>query len=195
MRQQQAPGCLIRDVREFTASNCRGRGRSAYQGLLTTQRHRAVFSGIWQVGRGFQLSGLHYLGAGIRRSAIYGGDLRNTGSTFSGRLRPDGTIVPLNSIIAPPQNRTDIRLQQRISRGGRRSIDAIAEIFNIFDRPNWDIGTQESTASQYLQAHQRAVPVGAGRLPTDLLEQVGARRVTCCCEVYRFGMSGATRCF
>ena len=25
----------------------------------------------------------------------YGGDLRNTGATFSGRLRPDGTIVPL----------------------------------------------------------------------------------------------------
>jgi hypothetical protein len=32
------------------------------------QRHRAVFSGIWQVGHGFQVSGLHYLGAGIRES-------------------------------------------------------------------------------------------------------------------------------
>ena len=28
------------------------------------QRHRAVFNGIWQVGKGFQLSGLHYFGAG-----------------------------------------------------------------------------------------------------------------------------------
>jgi len=127
------------------------------------QRHRAVFNGIWQVGRGFQLSGLHYLGAGIRRSGNYGGDLRNTGSTFSGRLRPDGSIVPLNAIIAPAQNRTDIRLQQRIPLGGRRSIDGIAEVFNIFDRPNWDIGTQESTTSQYLRhvnAQYRSAQVG-----------------------------------
>ena len=127
------------------------------------QRHRAVFSGIWQVGRGFQLSGLHYLGAGIRDQANYGGDLRNTGSTFSGRLRPDGTIVPLNSIIVPPQNRTDLRVQQRISLHGRVSIDGIAEIFNIFNRPNWDIGTQESAAQQYLQhvnAQYRSAQVG-----------------------------------
>ena len=32
----------------------------------TDQRHRAVFSGIWEVGKGFQVSGLHYFGAGIR---------------------------------------------------------------------------------------------------------------------------------
>ena len=54
------------------------------------QRHRAVFSGIWQVGRGFQVSGFHYLGTGIRDAGNYGGDLRNTGAAFSGRLRPMG---------------------------------------------------------------------------------------------------------
>ena len=43
------------------------------------------------------------------------------------------------------------RVQQRIPLGGRRSIDGIAEIFNVFNRPNWGIGTQESTTSQYLQ--------------------------------------------
>jgi carboxypeptidase family protein/TonB-dependent receptor-like protein len=115
------------------------------------QRHRAVFSGIWQVGRGFQVSGFHYLGTGIRQAGNYGGDLRNTGSTFSGRLRPDGTIVPRNAIIAPPQNVTSLRAQQRIPLPGRLSIDAIAEVFNIFDRPNWTIGTEESTRTQYLQ--------------------------------------------
>jgi len=127
------------------------------------QRHRAVFSGIWQAGHGFQVSGMHYLGAGLRESGNYGGDLRNTGATFSGRLRPDGTIVPLNSIIAPAQNRTDLRVQQRIPLRGRISIDAIAEAFNIFDRPNWEIGTQESTVGQYLQhinAQYRSAQVG-----------------------------------
>jgi len=127
------------------------------------QRHRAVISGIWQVGRGFQVSGLHYLGAGIREAGSYGGDLRNTGAAFSARLRPDGTIVPRNAIIAPAQNRTDLRLQQRFELPGRAAIDAIAEIFNIFDRPNYDIGTQENQPSQYLtpiNAQYRSGQVG-----------------------------------
>jgi len=127
------------------------------------QRHRAVLSGIWQVGRGFQVSGFHYVGAGIRDASNYGGDLRNTGSTFSGRLRPDGTIVPRNAIISPPQNFTSVRVQQRVPLGGRVSIDAIAEVFNVFDRPNWTIGTEESQRSQYLQhtnAQYRAAQVG-----------------------------------
>ena len=31
------------------------------------------------------------------------------------------------------------------------SIDAIAELFDAFNRPNFGIGTQESTPAQYLQ--------------------------------------------
>ena len=53
-------------------------------------------------------------------------------------------------------------MQQRISLR-RVAIDGIAEIFNIFNRPNWDIGTQESTVSQYLQhvnAQYRSAQVG-----------------------------------
>jgi hypothetical protein len=127
------------------------------------QRHRAVFSGIWQVGHGFQVSGLHYLGAGIRDASNYGGDLRSTGSTFSGRLRPDGSIVPRNSIISPPQNRTDLSVRQRIPLPHRMTIDGIAEVFNIFDRPNWTIGTEESQTAQYLRhtnAQYRTAQVG-----------------------------------
>ena len=75
----------------------------------------------------------------------------STGGTFSARLRPDGTIVPRNSVIAPPQNRTDLRLQQRIPLHGHASIDGIAEVFNIFNRPNWGIGIQENQTTQYLQ--------------------------------------------
>ena len=115
------------------------------------QRHRAVFNGIWQVGHGFQLSALHFFAAGIRQVHTYGGDVRGTGANFSQRLRPDGTIVPRNDIIAPAQNRTDVRVQQRIPLGGTVGIDAIAEIFNAFNRPNWGIGTQESTTTQFLQ--------------------------------------------
>jgi hypothetical protein len=108
-----------------------------------------VFNGIWQVGRGFQVSAMHFLADGIRRETFYGGDLRQTGADFSQRLRPDGTIVPLNSLFAPMQNRTDLRVQQRIPLAGRVAIDAIAEVFNALNRPNWSIGVQES-ANDYL---------------------------------------------
>ena len=67
------------------------------------------------------------------------------------RLRPDGTIVPRNALLAPKQNRTDLRLQQRIRLGGRFAIDGIAEVFNMFNNYNYGIGTVESVPSQYLQ--------------------------------------------
>jgi hypothetical protein len=97
------------------------------------------------------VSALHFFAAGIRLSSSYGADLRQTGAANSQRLRPDGTIIPRNSLIAPAQNRTDLRLQQRIPLGGGVSIDGIAEVFNMFNRPNWGIGTVENSASQYLQ--------------------------------------------
>jgi hypothetical protein len=110
------------------------------------QRHRAVFNGIWQVGRGFQLSGLHYWGAGNRDGSIFGGDRRGLGAGGELRLRADGTIVPKNQFIQPQQNRTDIRVQQRVALPNRIGIDLIAEAFNVFNRPNWTLETQESSA-------------------------------------------------
>jgi hypothetical protein len=111
----------------------------------TDQRHRLVVNGIWQVYRGFQVSGYHYLGAGNRDSNNYGGDLRNVGAGGEGRLRPNGTIVPRNSFIQPAQNRTNVRFQQRIPLSGRAALDLMAEAFNLFNRPNYDLQTQESS--------------------------------------------------
>ena len=132
------------------------------------QRHRFVFNGIWQVGHGLQLSGIHYFGAGIRATTNYGGDLRNTGAGGSARLRPDGTIVARNSFIQPDQNKTDIRLQQRIPLGGRNSIDLIAEVFNAFNMENFSLVTQESAAN-FNKPCERAEPHGAARVPAYLL--------------------------
>ncbi len=114
------------------------------------QRHRFVFNGIWQVGYGFQVSGLHYFGAGNRLSTNFGGDNRQFGGG-SGRLRPDGTIVPRNAFVGPVQNRTELRLQQRVPLPGGMSIDGIAEVFNLFNRTNYTLGTTESQAANYLR--------------------------------------------
>ena len=72
-------------------------GDGSYGLAATDQRHRAVLNGIWEVSHGFQVSALHYFGAGIRSATTFGGDVRQTGGTFSARLRPDGTLVPRNA--------------------------------------------------------------------------------------------------
>jgi hypothetical protein len=108
------------------------------------QRHRAVFNSIWEVGRGFQVSGLVYHGSGRRSAHTFGGDLRETGADFSQRLREDGTIVPRNSFIQPTENRMDLRLQQRIPLGGNAGVDLIAEVFNVFNANNFNLVTEES---------------------------------------------------
>jgi hypothetical protein len=113
---------------------------------VADQRHRAVFNGIWEVGRGFLVSGLFYHGSGIRDASFYGGDERQTGADFSQRLRPDGTIVPRNSFIQPMENRVDLRLQQRIPLGGGAAIDLIAETFNLFNANNFTLITEEGAS-------------------------------------------------
>ena len=114
------------------------------------QRHRIVFNGIWQVGYGFQVSGLHFFSAGNRLATNYGGDLRGFGGG-SARLRPDGSIVPRNTEIGPAQNRTELRLQQRVPLPSGMSLDGILEIFNLFNRPNYTLGTTESQPANYLK--------------------------------------------
>jgi Carboxypeptidase regulatory-like domain/TonB dependent receptor len=126
------------------------------------QRHRAVFNAVWLVGRGFQVSGLHYVGSGMRLATIYGGDLGDTGVQADGRLRPDGTVVARNSLVGPAQNRTDLRLQQKLPLHGRLKIDAIVEAFNLFNRPNWGIGTEQDRTDylQHTTGEYRAMQAG-----------------------------------
>ena len=116
------------------------------------QRHRMVFNGIWQVGRGFQVSGIHYTGIGQRSQTSYGGDLRvlGAGGSEAARLRPDGSVVARNAFTQPPRHRTSVRLQQRISLPRGVALDLMAEAFNVLNRPNWTVTTQESSP-QYLR--------------------------------------------
>ena len=116
------------------------------------QRHRFVLNGIWQVGRGFQMSVIQYASAGDRSATSYGGDLRvlGAGSVERQRLRPNGTIVPRNAFTQPMRNRTNLRFQQRVTLPHRLAIDVLAEAFNVFNRSNLTINAQENNA-QYLQ--------------------------------------------
>jgi carboxypeptidase family protein/TonB-dependent receptor-like protein len=109
---------------------------SDYGFSLADQRHRATLNGIWQVGRGLQLSGLYFYGSGERYNTTYGGDRRLCGQGCD-RLRPDGTIVPRNAFVGDPLHRVDLRLSQRIRLGGRVSLDGILEAYNLFNHENF----------------------------------------------------------
>jgi len=119
-----------------------------YQLAPTDQRHRAVFNGVWDVGYGFQLSGLYFYGSGMRLATNFGGDVRDTGGLTSGRLRPDGVIVPRTDLVGNPLHRVDLRMQKTFPLGGARTIAGIVEVFNLFNHENYgSYTTQQSNAS------------------------------------------------
>lgn len=118
------------------------------------QRHRAVFNGIWDMGYGFQLSGLYFFGSGQRFETNYGGDRRNRGSTTGpqgARLRPDGTVVPRNNLVGQPIHRVDLRFQKRFSLAGSLAIDGMLEVFNLFNHENYGSYTTVESNRRYGQ--------------------------------------------
>ena len=113
---------------------------------LGDQRHRAVINGIWEVGRGFQVSGLFY----PRRRRAIGDELRGRRprigvGTRASACAPDGTIVPRNDFTQPPRKRPTCGSSSAFRCRSRRSLEGIAEVFNVFNSPNWTISTQESS--------------------------------------------------
>ena len=97
------------------------------------------------------MSGCYFYGSGERQATSYGGDLRGIGATGTARLRPDGTIVPRNDFVGKPVHRVDMRFQQSLRFGSRRSADLIAEVFNLFNRANYGSYTLQESSPRYGQ--------------------------------------------
>jgi carboxypeptidase family protein/TonB-dependent receptor-like protein len=125
--------------------------RPMYQLTATDQRHRATFNGIWEMGRGFQVSGLYFFGSGERRATNWGADLRNVGGGGFAILQPDGTLAPRAALVGKPIHRVDMRVQKRLSLGGRRSIDGMVEVFNVFNHANYGAYTTSFSNPLYGQ--------------------------------------------
>ena len=118
-----------------------------YTHAVGDQRHRFTANGIWDVGRGLQVSGIYFFGSGERLAVNTGVDRRNEASLSEQRLRADGSIVPRNTFVGEPIHRVDMRLQQRIPIGGRLQLDGMFEVFNMFNHANFgSYTTNESNA-------------------------------------------------
>jgi len=111
-----------------------------YARASTDQRRRATLNGIWDVWKGFQLSGLYFYGSGnpqqINPGVTDSRDLGSFAGDYVNRRRTTGEIVPRNSLPGTNMHRIDLRLQQRIPIGGRRTLDGQLEIFNALNRFN-----------------------------------------------------------
>ena len=119
----------------------------------TDQRHRMVFNGIWQVGYGFQASGLYFYGSGERQSPTCGGDRRGWARGGTARLCADGSILARNSFVRDAVHRLDMRLQQRIPIAAGVQVDGIFEIFNLFNRENFGSYVIDRSSPRYGQAN------------------------------------------
>jgi len=133
-----APWSGVMGVVPFTVAEPLG---EQYSLAATDQRHRAVLNGIWQMGYGFQLSGLYFYGSGQRFATTYGGDPLNTGVTVgSTRARAasaGGGIVPREGLEGQALHRVDLRLLKRFPLVGRAGIDGMIEVFNLFNHENY----------------------------------------------------------
>ena len=105
------------------------------------QRHRAVVNGIWDLPYDFQVSGLYFFGSGQRFDSFNPVDLRDTGGFYwpwpasAQRLLFDGSIIDHGSVQGEPIHRVDMRLQRRF-RIGAAHVDAMIEVFNLFNHQN-----------------------------------------------------------
>jgi hypothetical protein len=118
-------------------------------GQAGDQRHRAVLNGVWDVGYGFQMSGIYFYGSGERFATNTGVDRRGEGANAASelRLRADGTIIPRAVILGKPIHRVDARLQKRLALGARLTLDGLFEVYNLFNRANYgSYTTNESNA-------------------------------------------------
>jgi hypothetical protein len=88
-------------------------------GQAGDQRHRAVVNGVWEIGAGVHMNGIHVYGSGSRHVTTTGLDRRNEGggtAVPSLRLRADGSILPRIGFIGDPIHRVDMRLPRDVLR-------------------------------------------------------------------------------
>jgi hypothetical protein len=99
------------------------------------QRHRMVLNATYQLPLGFQIGGIWKLASGQPwNPEITGGDVNGDGARHD-RLPGDAR----NSQISNAYSRVDLRLSKVFNVGPAR-LTLIAEIFNLFNRRNYDPG-------------------------------------------------------
>ena len=123
--------------------------------LAGDQRQRFTFNGIWQLPYDFQLSGIYLFGDNGKNTPSSGVDTRAIGNS-GGRLRANGSLIDRNSFDRSAIHRFDMRVQRRLRLGNRVAIDGIFEVFNLFNRANYNLWTTNESSASYGKPEQDA---------------------------------------
>jgi hypothetical protein len=121
--------------------------------LSGAQRNRAVFNAIWDAPYHFQISGLYFYGDNGYTTTIPGVDVRQA-NTASGRLLPNGTLIPRNNFKQDPLERWDGRIQRHFKLAPKVGADLLLEGFNLFNHATFIYNTNQASA-------------GFGKISTD----------------------------
>lgn len=67
-----------------------------------------------------------------------------------GRVRMNGTLIPINSFDRGSLSRLDMRVQKRFSIG-RVALDGMLEVFNLFNRTNYGSWVENESNARFGQ--------------------------------------------
>lgn len=112
---------------------------------LQDQRHRLVLSGTFAAPLGFNISSIVTVASGRPYNVLAGADLNGDGDggTIPGpdRARTDpadpSTALRRNSATMPAQAALDLRVNKAFPVGARARLEAMIEVFNLFNRTNF----------------------------------------------------------
>jgi hypothetical protein len=112
---------------------------------LQDQRHRLVLSGVYVAPLEISLSSIVTIASGRPYNILAGTDLNGDGDggTIPGSDRPrtnpadPATSIGRNAGLLPAQATVDLRVNKRFAFNDRRSVEVIADVFNLFNRANF----------------------------------------------------------
>jgi hypothetical protein len=106
------------------------------------QRHRFVFSGLYQTPWNIQLSSIITMASGRPYNVLAGADLNGDGAVPTldrARTNPADptTSVMRNSGTMPYVANVDVRVSYRLLPNQRSNLELLFEVFNLFNRTNF----------------------------------------------------------
>ena len=102
------------------------------------QVHRAAFNAIYELPYGMQVSGLYFYGDNGKETTTSGVDVLAVGGVVANRTRADRSVIPRFNFDRKDLHRVDVRLSRRFSFGDRFSFEPLVEVFNLFNRANFN---------------------------------------------------------
>jgi hypothetical protein len=117
------------------------------------QRHTLRTNGIFQTRWGMSVAGSFFFGSGNYFSTMSGVDPYGTGNTNVSRVRQDFSIIPRNNFKGRPVQKLDLRFSKEVP-VRRIRLTGIAEVFNVYNHPNYGSYNLLESSSGYRQAAQ-----------------------------------------